>query len=119
MSTSNRKVPLSNTKCQFHQDYVGRDFRWSVPITQVWQPVGLLTNQQILNVQNAFDVYRLMSLATHEDVSCLTLRPIEYRPHGEGSLVTFGGLVAERPSFLSRPFPSLLLFRLYYVCMNA
>ena len=31
----------------------------------------------ILNVQNAQDVYRLLSFAAHEDVSCLTLRPIE------------------------------------------
>ena len=62
-----------------------------MPITQVRQPVGPLTNQRIFNVQNAQDVYRLLSSAAHEDVSCLTLRPIEYRPLGESLHVTFGG----------------------------
>ena len=81
------------TEAELEEGYVyGRDFRWSVPITQVRQPVGPLTNQRILNVQNAFDVYRLLSSATHEDVSCLTLRPIEYRPSGGGSPVMFGGV---------------------------
>ena len=41
-----------------------------------------------------------MSLAAHEDVSCLTLRPIEYRPPGEGPRVTFGG-VGSRQAFIS------------------
>ena len=44
-----------------------------------------------LNVHNAQDVYRLLSLAAHEDVSYLTLRPIEYRPFGGSLYVTFGG----------------------------
>ena len=88
------------TEAELEEGYIyGRDFRWSVPITQVRQPVGPLTNQRILNVQNAFDVCRLLSSATHEDVSCLTLRPIEYRPPGEGSPVTFGG-VGGRHAFI-------------------
>ena len=37
--------------------------------------------------------------AAHEDVLCLTLRPIEYRPPGEGPLVTFGG-VGGRQAFI-------------------
>ena len=42
-------------EAEFEEGYVyGRDFRWSVPITQVRQPVGPLINQRILNVQNAF-----------------------------------------------------------------
>ena len=51
-------------------------------------------------MQNAQDVYRLLSLAAHEDVSCLTLRPIEYRPPGGSSYVTFGG-VGGRQAFIS------------------
>ena len=89
------------TEAELEDGYVyGRDFRWSILITQVRQPVGPLTNQQILNVQNAYDVYRLLSSAAHEDVSCLTLRPIEYRPPGEGPRVTFGG-VGGRQAFIS------------------
>ena len=90
------------TEAKLEEGYVyGRDFRWLVPITQVRQPVGPLTNQRILNVQNAFDVYRLLSSAAHEDVSCLTLRPIEYRPPGEGSHMTFGG-AGGREAFISK-----------------
>ena len=88
------------TKAELEEGYVyGRDFRWSVQITQVRQPIGPLTNQRILNVQNAFDVFRLLSSAGHEDISCLTLRPIEYRPPGAGSPVTFGG-VGGRQAFI-------------------
>ena len=80
------------TEDELEEGYIyGRDFRWTVPITQARQPVGPLTNQRILNVQNAQDVYRLLSSPSHEDISCLTLRSIEYRPPGEGSPVTFGG----------------------------
>ena len=46
------------------------------------------------------DVYRLLSSTAHEDVSCLTLRPIEYRPPGEGSPMTFGG-IGGRQTFIS------------------
>ena len=84
-------MPLP-TEAELEVGYIyERDFRWLVPITQVRQPVGPFTNQRILNVRNAFDVYRLLSSAVHEDISCLTLHPIEYRPPGEGSPVTFGG----------------------------
>ena len=80
------------TEAELEDGYVyGRNFRWLVPITKVRQPVGPLTNQRILNVQNAQDVYKLLSSDAHEDVLCLTLRPIEYRPPGEGSPVTFRG----------------------------
>ena len=89
------------TEAELEEGYIyGRDFRWLVPITQVRQPVGLLMNQRILIVQNALDVYRLLSSAAHEDVSCLTLCPIEYRPPSEGSPVTFGG-VGGRQAFIS------------------
>ena len=70
-------------EAELEEGYVyGRDFRWLVPIMQVRQPVGPLTNQRTLNVQNAQEVYKLLSSAAHEDVSCLTLRHIEYRPVG-------------------------------------
>ena len=89
------------TEAELEEGYVyGRDVRWSVSITQVRWLVGRLTNQRILNVQNAQDVYRFLSLAAHEDVSCLTLHPIEYRSPGRSLRVTFGGgLVADKPSF--------------------
>ena len=89
------------TEAELEEGYVyGRDFRWLVSITHVRQPVGPLTNQRVLNVQNAQDVYRLLTSEAHEDVSCLTLRPIEYRPPGEGSPVTFGG-AGGRQAFIS------------------
>ena len=89
------------TEAELEEGYVyGRDFRWLVPITQVRQPVGPLTNQRILNVQNAQEVYKLLSSTAHEDVSCLTLRPIEYKPVGNGSPVTFGG-AGGRQTFIS------------------
>ena len=92
------------TEAELVEGYVyRRDFRWSVPITQVRQPVGLFTNQRILSVQNAQDVYKLLSSATHEDVSCLTLCPIEYRPPGEGPLVTFGGVGGRQAFILEVP----------------
>ena len=59
-----------------------------------------LTNQRILNVQNAFNIYRLLSSAAHEDVSCFILRPIEYRPLGEGLPVTFGGVGGQQAFIL-------------------
>ena len=68
-------------------------------ITQVWQPAGPLMNQRILNVQNAQDVYKLMLSNAHEDVSCLTICPIEYRPLSEGPPVTFGG-TGDRQAFI-------------------
>ena len=89
------------TEAELEEGYVyERDFRWSVPITQVRQPVGLLTKQQILSVQNALDVYKLLSSAAREDVSCLTLCPIEYRPSSNGLSVTFGG-VGGQQAFIS------------------
>ena len=39
------------TEAELEDGYIyGRDFKWSVSITQVRQPVGPLTNQRILNV---------------------------------------------------------------------
>ena len=88
------------TEVDLEEGYVyGRNFRWSVSIMHVRQPIGPLTNQRILNVLNAQDVYTLLCSAAHEDVSCLTLRPIEYRPPGEGSPVKFGG-VGGRQAFI-------------------
>ena len=88
------------TEAELEEGYVyGRDFRWSVSITHIRQPVGPLTNQWILDVQNVQDVYRLSSSEAHEDVSCLTFRPIEYRPPGEGSHGRLGGVVVDRPLF--------------------
>ena len=89
------------TEAKLEEGYVyGKDFRWSVPIMQVRQPVGPLTNQWILNVQNALDVYKLLSSAAHKDVSCLTLRPIEYRSSSDGLSVTFGGIGGQQAFIL-------------------
>ena len=61
---------------------------------------GPLTNQRILNSQNAQFVYGLLSGPAYQDVTCLTLRPIEYRPPGGREPVLFTGAGA-RESFVA------------------
>ena len=58
-------------------------------ISTIQPPEGPLTNQRLLNIVHAREVYVLLISEAHHDVSLMTLRPISYldrtngKPRGE------------------------------------
>ena len=76
------------TEVQLDEGYIfGRDHCAKVSVSTIQPPEGPLTNQRLLNIIHAREVYELLKSDAHHDVSYMTLRPISYldRTNDDGS----------------------------------
>ena len=84
----------------------GRSYRFTVRLEHVRPVSHALTNQRVLNLANAHEVYRRLIGPNGADVSALTLRPIAYVEEGtdsEISLVDLGDGLGLRHCFPRTP----------------
>ena len=76
---NDRSLVRLPTEAELDEGYVfGRDFYCKVSLLTVEEPLGPLTNQQVLNVNHSFDIYQLMEGEAPKDISHMTLRHISY-----------------------------------------
>ena len=76
----------ATTSAELDEGYIfSRDHRAKVLISTIQPPEGPLTNQRLLNIVHAREVYKLLISEAHHDVSLMTLCPISYldRTNGE------------------------------------
>ena len=79
------KVLRLPTAAELDEGYVfDRDHRAKVSISTIQPPEDPLTNQPLLNIIHAREVYELLKSDVHHDVSHMTLRPISYIDRTDG-----------------------------------
>jgi hypothetical protein len=77
-TVKNDLIPLPTTD-EVEMGFIfGKDFRFTVEIEKVRPPSDPFTNQRILNIQNAENVYQRMKSFQVLEMHMLTLRPMEY-----------------------------------------
>ena len=79
------KVVRLPTEAELDEGYIfDRDHRAKVLMSTIQPPEGPLTNQWLLNIVHAREVYELLKSDAHHNVSHMTLCPISYIDRTDG-----------------------------------